>query len=66
MQALEQFILNGLTKLSGVASIRSSFALKQVKYDTALPLAALIAGTTSERRAVKSGPLPRRRKRSPA
>lgn len=36
--ALEQFILNGLTKVSGVASIRSSFALKQVKYDTALPL----------------------------
>lgn len=38
VQALEQFILNGLTKVSGVASIRSSFALKQVKYDTALPL----------------------------
>lgn len=36
--ALEQFMLNGLTKVSGVASIRSSFALKQVKYDTALPL----------------------------
>jgi Lrp/AsnC family leucine-responsive transcriptional regulator len=38
VQALEQFILNGLTKVAGVASIRSSFALKQVKYDTALPL----------------------------
>lgn len=39
VQALEQFLLNGLTKIPGVASIRSSFALKQVKYDTALPLA---------------------------
>ncbi|MBL8271367.1 Lrp/AsnC family transcriptional regulator [Steroidobacter sp.] len=36
--ALEEFILNGLTRIPGVASIRSSFALKQVKYDTALPL----------------------------
>ncbi len=39
VQALGKFILNGLTKISGVANIRSSFALKQVKYDTALPLA---------------------------
>jgi Lrp/AsnC family transcriptional regulator, leucine-responsive regulatory protein len=38
VQSLEKFILNGLTKISGVANIRSSFALKQVKYDTALPL----------------------------
>ncbi|HTE43067.1 MAG TPA: Lrp/AsnC family transcriptional regulator [Steroidobacteraceae bacterium] len=39
VQALEKFIVNGLTKVPGVANIRSSFALKQVKYDTALPLA---------------------------
>jgi len=38
VQTLEKFMLNGLTKISGVANIRSSFALKQVKYDTALPL----------------------------
>jgi Lrp/AsnC family leucine-responsive transcriptional regulator len=38
VRTLEEFILNGLTKVSGVANIRSSFALKQVKYDTALPL----------------------------
>jgi Lrp/AsnC family transcriptional regulator, leucine-responsive regulatory protein len=38
--ALEGFILNGLSKLSEVANIRSSFAIKQVKYDTALPLPA--------------------------
>jgi DNA-binding Lrp family transcriptional regulator len=41
VQSLEKFMLNGLTKISGVANIRSSFALKQVKYDTALPLPAL-------------------------
>jgi DNA-binding Lrp family transcriptional regulator len=36
--ALERFILDFLTKVPGVGSIRSSFALKQVKYKTALPL----------------------------
>jgi Lrp/AsnC family transcriptional regulator, leucine-responsive regulatory protein len=36
--ALEHFILERLTKLPGVANIRSSFALKQVRYKTALPL----------------------------
>ena len=29
-----------LTRVPGVASIKSSFALKQVKYRTALPLTA--------------------------
>jgi copper chaperone CopZ len=29
-----------LTKVPGVANIRSSFALKQVRYKTALPLPA--------------------------
>jgi len=36
--ALRNFILDKLTKTPGVANIRSSFALKQVKYKTALPL----------------------------
>ena len=40
IQALERFILDHLTKISGVANIRSSFALKQVRYKTALPLPA--------------------------
>lgn len=44
VQTLERFILNGLTKISGVANIRSSFALKQVKYDTALPLTQVNEG----------------------
>jgi DNA-binding Lrp family transcriptional regulator len=38
IQALERFIVDQLTKIRGVANIRSSFALKQVKYSTALPL----------------------------
>ena len=38
IQALERFILDHLTKISGIQNIRSSFALKQVKYKTALPI----------------------------
>lgn len=38
MKALEKFILQYLSKIPCVASIRSSFALKQVRYKTALPL----------------------------
>ncbi|MBI3711108.1 MAG: Lrp/AsnC family transcriptional regulator [Proteobacteria bacterium] len=34
----ERFLMEHLTRISGVASIKSSFALKQVKYRTALPL----------------------------
>lgn len=38
IQALERFILDHLTKIAGIKNIRSSFALKQVKYKTALPI----------------------------
>lgn len=38
VQALERFIVDHLTKIPGIANIGSSFALKQVKYETALPL----------------------------
>ena len=38
VQALQHFIVQSLSKIRGVANIRSSFALKQVKYSTALPL----------------------------
>ena len=37
--ALERFILEQLTPIPGIEKIRSSFALKQVRYKTALPLA---------------------------
>ena len=36
----ERFILDFLSRVPGVGNIKSSFALKQVKYQTALPLAA--------------------------
>ena len=45
--ALEKFILNQLTPIPGIEKIRSSFALKQVRYKTALPL--------PERKGAKSG-----------
>lgn len=38
MQALERMVVDELTRIPGVANIRSSFALKQVKYSTALPV----------------------------
>lgn len=38
--AYERFLKNHLTRIPGVASIKSSFALNRVKYETALPLAA--------------------------
>lgn len=38
MAALERFILEHLSTMKEVEKIRSSFALKQVRYKTALPL----------------------------
>jgi Lrp/AsnC family leucine-responsive transcriptional regulator len=38
VQALERLIVDKLTPISVIANIRSSFALKQVKYETALPV----------------------------
>jgi Lrp/AsnC family transcriptional regulator, leucine-responsive regulatory protein len=40
--ALERFILNRLTPIPGIEKIRSSFALKQVRYKTALPLPSTV------------------------
>ena len=39
--ALERFILERLTPITGIEKIRSSFALKQVRYKTALPLQSI-------------------------
>lgn len=44
VDALQAFIVSELTRLPGVASIRSSFALKQVKFETALPLPVNLRG----------------------
>ncbi len=38
IQALERFILENLTRIPGIKNIKSSFALKQVKYKAALPI----------------------------
>lgn len=38
----EHFLKTHLTRISGIANIRSSFALSQVSYSTALPLQHLI------------------------
>jgi Lrp/AsnC family leucine-responsive transcriptional regulator len=53
VQALERFIVDELSKIPGVANIRSSFALKQVKYKTALPLPGLNSGAARPRRGDK-------------
>ncbi len=39
LQAYERFLMEHLTRVPGVASIKSSIALKQVAYRTALPIA---------------------------
>ncbi|MGO4308019.1 MULTISPECIES: Lrp/AsnC family transcriptional regulator [unclassified Cupriavidus] len=38
VEALERLIIDQITRIPGVSNIRSSFALKQVLYSTALPL----------------------------
>ena len=38
LDAYERFIVDHLTKVPGIANIKSSFALKQVAYKTALPV----------------------------
>jgi Lrp/AsnC family leucine-responsive transcriptional regulator len=38
LSAYERFLLDHLTRIPGVATIKSSFALKQVAYKTALPI----------------------------
>jgi Lrp/AsnC family transcriptional regulator, leucine-responsive regulatory protein len=39
--SFERFLIEHLTKIRGIGSIRSSFSLKQVKYTAALPLGML-------------------------
>ena len=41
LSSYERFLKQYLTRVPGVASIKSSFALKQVRYQTALPLGQL-------------------------
>ena len=39
LEAFERFLADHLTRIPGVANIQSSFAIKQVVYNTGLPLA---------------------------
>ena len=50
IQELQIFITDKLAKTPGVANIQSSFALKQVKYNTALPVPPLPAPKPPPRR----------------
>ena len=43
LEAYEKFVLEHLTRIPGIAGIKSSFALKQVQYKTALPLGHLVS-----------------------
>ena len=67
VDALQEFIVNGLTKIPGLANIRSSFALKQVKFETALPLGSEAARSGEPARTrgptPKAARVPRRRAR---
>ena len=38
MESFERFVVDRLTRITGVARVRSSFAMKQVKYATRLPI----------------------------
>ena len=51
--AFERFILEFLSRVPGVGNIKSSFALKQVKYQTALPLPGGENATKTTRRSRK-------------
>jgi len=53
--AYERFLKDSLTRIEGVAGIKSSFALKQVKYSTVLPLEKAVGRSKSVARRRKSG-----------
>lgn len=55
----ERFLVQHLTRVPGIASIQSSFALKQVKYTTALPVATGDAAPSPRAAARRGTPDPR-------
>ncbi len=44
LHAYERFLMDHLTRIDGIASIKSSISLKQVRYKTALPLSHVANG----------------------
>jgi DNA-binding Lrp family transcriptional regulator len=63
MAALERFIVDFLSRIPGIGNIQSSFALKQVKYQTALPLEA-VPGAPPARQAPQRPARPRGNRRA--
>lgn len=56
VSAYERFLRETLTRIESAAGIKSSFALKQVKYSTALPLdRSAVPGTVGRSEAVAPG-----------
>ncbi|MGQ0662133.1 MAG: Lrp/AsnC family transcriptional regulator [Pseudomonadota bacterium] len=49
LRAYEQFLMAHLTRVAGISSIRSSFALRAVKYRTDLPIAAPVEARRATR-----------------
>lgn len=47
LDAYQRFLMERLTRIPGVASIKSSFALRQVRYHTALPLQDFVVKKSS-------------------
>lgn len=62
--AYERFLMESLTRIEGVSGIKSSFALKQVKYSTALPLS--VDRETTRARSSQAAKGPERRRASTA
>lgn len=60
VQEFESFVTQKLTKIKGVANIRSSFALKQVKYKTVLPIFPSKEGDSPRVSRPKTRPLGKR------
>jgi DNA-binding Lrp family transcriptional regulator len=66
VSAYERFLRDSLTRIESAAGIKSSFALKQVKYSTALPLSDSVANRESTAAAPSpSAPPEVRRARKP-
>jgi Lrp/AsnC family leucine-responsive transcriptional regulator len=55
IEALEKFLVNELSRVPGISRIQSSFALKQVKYETALPLPLPDQRPRMKHRRIRSG-----------
>jgi Lrp/AsnC family transcriptional regulator, leucine-responsive regulatory protein len=50
LNAYERFLMAHLTRVKGISSIKSSFALRSVKYQTELPLAPASASVQAAKR----------------